>query len=112
MIQEIYKFVPEFGTYNKIVLPLSRKNLKLKYTIMKSAKLLLTLSVIFIGFANHAQDKEVNVFLGTTQYQGDLSKDLIPLEMPPNQALVLLAGIISTLVLQYFCRTISGLDFR
>ena len=46
---------------------------------MKSAKLLLTLSVLFIGIAASAQDKEVGIFLGTTQYQGDLSKDQITL---------------------------------
>jgi len=46
---------------------------------MKSAKLLLTLSVLFIGLATHAQDKEVGIFLGTTEYQGDLSKDQITL---------------------------------
>jgi len=47
---------------------------------MKSAKLLLTMSALFIGLATtHAQDKEVGVFLGTTSYQGDLSKDQITL---------------------------------
>ncbi len=46
---------------------------------MKSTKLLLTLSVLFIGLAAHAQDKEFGIYLGTTQYQGDLSKDQITL---------------------------------
>ena len=46
---------------------------------MKSAKLLLTLSALFIGLAAHAQDKEVGIFLGTTEYQGDLSKDQLTL---------------------------------
>ncbi len=46
---------------------------------MKSTKLLLTLAALFIGLAGHAQDKEVGIFLGTTQYQGDLSKDQITL---------------------------------
>ena len=46
---------------------------------MKSTKLLLTLSALFICLAGHAQDKEVGIFLGTTEYQGDLSKDQITL---------------------------------
>jgi hypothetical protein len=46
---------------------------------MKLTKLLLTVSAIFIGFASQAQDKEVGIFLGTAQYQGDLSKDQITL---------------------------------
>src|SRR6185437_2851045 len=46
---------------------------------MKSAKLLLTLSALFIGLATHAQDKEIGLYLGTTLYQGDLSKDQITL---------------------------------
>jgi hypothetical protein len=42
---------------------------------MKPTKLLLTLSALFIGFASYAQDKEVGVYLGTAQYQGDLSQN-------------------------------------
>jgi len=46
---------------------------------MKLTKLLLTVSALFIGLAGRAQDKEVGIFLGTCQYQGDLSKDQITL---------------------------------
>jgi hypothetical protein len=46
---------------------------------MKLTKLLLTVSALFIGLAGRAQDKEVGIFLGTTLYQGDLSKDQITL---------------------------------
>jgi hypothetical protein len=41
---------------------------------MKPTKLLLTLSALFIGFTSFAQDKEIGVYLGTAQYQGDLSQ--------------------------------------
>jgi hypothetical protein len=44
---------------------------------MKPTKLLLTLSALFIGFVSFAQDKEVGVYLGTAQYQGDLSQNQI-----------------------------------
>lgn len=44
---------------------------------MKLTKFLLALSVLFCGYTALAQDKEVGVFLGTTQYQGDLSQDQI-----------------------------------
>src|ERR1700743_1251613 len=44
---------------------------------MKPTKLLLTLSALLIGFTALAQDKEFGVFLGTTQYQGDLSQSQI-----------------------------------
>jgi len=41
---------------------------------MKPTKLLITLSALLFGFTALAQDKELGIFLGTAQYQGDLSQ--------------------------------------
>jgi hypothetical protein len=46
---------------------------------MKLTKILLFLSVLLCGFTALAQDKEIGVYLGTAQYQGDLSKDQLTL---------------------------------
>src|SRR5688500_4065024 len=46
---------------------------------MKPINLILTLAALLFVFTVKAQDKEFGVFLGTTQYQGDLSYSQITL---------------------------------
>jgi len=44
---------------------------------MKPTKLLLTLCALLLSFSAFAQDKEFGIYLGTAQYQGDLSQNQI-----------------------------------